>query len=106
MSEQTPSAEKAWPCDNYRAPLTCLTAAPSEASRCDWCAAVADSVAQGREEGRDVRPGFDFRGRPIPPRGGVSPTERSAFWEDHERDMQDPEYRAAFEQATRDIPPE
>lgn len=35
----------------------------------------------------------------------VLPSGRGAFYEDHERDMQDPEYREAFEQATRDFPP-
>lgn len=28
---------RAWPCDNYRSPVTCLTAPSSETGRCDFC---------------------------------------------------------------------
>lgn len=35
----------------------------------------------------------------------VTSPELSVIWEDHERDMRDPEYRAAFEEATRVLRP-
>jgi hypothetical protein len=32
----------AWPCANYRAPMTCLTAPSSDTGRCDWCRTQAE----------------------------------------------------------------
>jgi hypothetical protein len=38
----------AWPCANYTAPVTCLTAPSSGTGRCDWC---RDQAAAARAEG-------------------------------------------------------
>jgi hypothetical protein len=36
---------EAWPCANYRRPVTCLTAPSSEPGRCDFCAEQAKEPA-------------------------------------------------------------
>lgn len=41
----------------------------------------------------------------IPPGGETCRAHHTAFYEDHERDMQDPEYREAFERFNRVLPP-
>jgi hypothetical protein len=48
------STPEPWPCDNYLAPVTCLTAPSSEAGRCDHCAARAESgLSPAAPEGDD-----------------------------------------------------
>ncbi len=47
----TPLSPAAWECDNYRPPLTCLTAPSSETARCDQCRTRDLTPAAGRNEG-------------------------------------------------------
>lgn len=42
------AATDAWPCDNYRSPLTCLTAPSSQAGRCDHCVGQYQAAHAGR----------------------------------------------------------
>jgi hypothetical protein len=65
-----------WPCDNYKAPLTCLTAPSSVTGRCDFCRDVATAAI--REERAEIASYcrgwavqcFDKDG-PYDPRGAV-----------------------------------
>ena len=56
-----PPAEE---CDNYRPPLTCLTAPSSESGRCDKCRTrpipPADGVRESVRESERVTPGTRF----------------------------------------------
>ena len=55
-----------WPCANYTAPLTCLTAPSSETARCDWCRAAAGSLADAEKDA-----GTDEMGSPYLDRSAV-----------------------------------
>ena len=52
MSEEHSAEQDAreWPCANYTAPMTCLTAPSSETARCDWCRAAAGSLADAEKD--------------------------------------------------------
>lgn len=39
-----------WPCDNYRAPHTCLTAPCAKGAECDFCRAQAEPVRRAALE--------------------------------------------------------
>lgn len=45
LAQRTAAAKvEAWPCDNYIAPVTCLTAPSSGSGRCSWCRSQATAA--------------------------------------------------------------
>ncbi|RCK68291.1 hypothetical protein DT076_16725 [Desertihabitans brevis] len=50
-----------WPCDNYAAPRTCLTAPSSEPGRCDFCSEQASATVEWADAEQDIEWGFRHR---------------------------------------------